>query len=333
MRKVILLFVGLVALVACDSRPKDVLSKSAMEQVLYDYHLAQGMITNLPSDKRREMADSYIKAVYEKHGITEAQFDSSMVWYSRHTKDMKDIYDNLYQRYKSVDEEMKLKSGSSEMGYFFAENGDTTNIWNGEKLLVLRNGELFNRECFTIKADTSFRKKDRFVLLSNACFIKENKDDRDCSLVVSLSMQYKDGKTVGSTRNVSYPGSQQLTIEAIEDKDIESVSIFFYYNGKSDMRNMSVIDNIALYRIHTQKKEAVVDSLQTDTLAADSVAKADSLAKVRPVVVADTTVHERLNPEELREQTKGDRRINIKSRPDVIRPNSVGPTRRKKINK
>lgn len=118
MRRIIFLFVCLITFVSCDNRPKDVLSKSAMEQVLYDYHLAQGMITNLPSDKRRELADSYIEAVYEKNGITEAQFDSSMVWYSRHTKDMKDIYDNLYRRYKSADEEMKLRSGSSEMGYF-----------------------------------------------------------------------------------------------------------------------------------------------------------------------------------------------------------------------
>lgn len=326
MRKIILLFVCLIAFMSCDNRPKDVLSKSAMEQVLYDYHLAQGMITNLPTDKRREMADSYIKAVYEKNGITEAQFDSSMVWYSRHTKDMKDIYDNLYQRYKSADEEMKLKTGSSEMGYFFTESGDTTNIWNGDKLIILRHGELFNRENFTFKTDTSFRKKDRFVLLTNVGFIKENKDDRDCSLTISLSLRYKDGKSVGTVRRLYYPGNQQLTIEAIKNEDIESVNIFFYYNGKPDMRNMSMIDNIALYRIHTQKKETVIDSLSTDTVAVDSI------ANIKPVMVTDT-LHERLNPEELREQTKGDRRINIKSRPDVIRPNSVGPTRRKRPNK
>ncbi len=323
MRKIILSITLLVVLWACDERPKDVLSKSKMEQVLYDYHLAQGMIVNLSPDRRKTEAEAYIDAVYEKHGITEAQFDSSMVWYSRHTKEMKDIYDHLHERYKQLDEDMKLKSGSNEIGYAFTEGGDTANIWNGDGLLVLRHGELSNRESFTIKADTSFRRNDRFILFANICFVKENKDDRDCSQVAGLSLRYKDGKSVGTVRQIFYPGSQQLSIEAIKDEDIEEVNIFFYYNGKTDMRNISVVNNIALYRIHTRKKEEPADSVNADSI------RVDSMEMRKPVVVADT-LHERLTPEELRKQNRSDKKIVIKSRPDVIRHNTVGPVRRRK---
>ena len=143
------------SIVSCENRPKEVLSRSEMEDVLYDYHIMQGLIEQLPAEERLGKAQDYINAVYLKHGITEAQFDTSVTYYNRHPKDLYKIYKSLEQRYTAANEEMQLVNGNNDMMAIYATGGDTTNLWNSKRLLLLRSREFVNRESFTIHADTT----------------------------------------------------------------------------------------------------------------------------------------------------------------------------------
>lgn len=312
---VTILFMLLMA--ACDDRPEDVLSRRKMEDVLYDYHLMQGIIDELPADEREEKAQDYINAVFEKYGITEAQFESSIAYYNRHTKELHKIYNNLKDRYTAVNEEIQLVNGNNDMMAIFATGGDTTNLWNSAKLLTLRNKELLNKESFTIHADTSFRRQDQFILTLVPLFIKESRNDYDVSLYVGLSVLYTNGKHIGTTRNINSNGLQQLTLQTSKDEDIKSITGFFYYKGKKSTRNFCLIDNISLIRMHekeTEKVEEVVDSVKTDSVTTDTLPK---------------PVERRLSPEEIRQQNKSGEHINIQAAPSVRTPNKIGPRRRK----
>ena len=75
---------------SCEEKPEGLLSKREMEEVLYDYHIAQYMASNLSFDERYK-SHLYVEAVFEKHGITEAQFDSSLVYYNRHIDEISDM--------------------------------------------------------------------------------------------------------------------------------------------------------------------------------------------------------------------------------------------------
>ena len=304
-------------LMACDDRPKDVLSRGKMEDVLYDYHIMQGIIDELPSEEREAKAQDYINAVFEKHGITEAQFDSSIVYYNRHTKDLHKIYSNLKERYSTVNDEIQLVNGNNDMMAVFATGGDTTNLWNSAKLLALRNKDLLNRESFTIQADTSFRRQDQFILTLNPLFIRENQGDYDIQLHVGLSILYASGKHAGMTRMLNTSGIQQLTLQTSPDEDIKTVTGFFYYKGKKATRNLCLIDNISLVRMHQKEPEQPVqtDSVKTDSLATDTLNK---------------PIERRLSPEELRQMNKSNEHINIQRAPSVRTPNSIGPRRRKR---
>ena len=304
-------------LMACDDRPKDVLSRGKMEDVLYDYHIMQGIIDELPSEEREAKAQDYINAVFEKHGITEAQFDSSIVYYNRHTKDLHKIYSNLKERYSTVNDEIQLVNGNNDMMAVFATGGDTTNLWNSAKLLALRNKDLLNRESFTIKADTSFRRQDQFILTLNPLFIRENQGDYDIQLHVGLSILYASGKHAGMTRMLNTSGIQQLTLQTSPDEDIKTITGFFYYRGKKTTRNLCLIDNISLVRMHQKEPEQPVqtDSVKTDSLATDTLNK---------------PIERRLSPEELRQMNKSNEHINIQRAPSVRTPNSIGPRRRKR---
>ena len=62
----VLLFLILFA--ACDDHPQNVLSRGKMEDVLYDYHIMQGIVNDLPAEEREAKGQDYMNAVFEKHG-------------------------------------------------------------------------------------------------------------------------------------------------------------------------------------------------------------------------------------------------------------------------
>ena len=80
-------------------RPRGVLSNREMRNVLYDLHRADGAIQvagyNYSHDQ--EVA-AYYKNVLDKHGITQAQFDSSLVWYTDNPQIFNKIYPKVIER-------------------------------------------------------------------------------------------------------------------------------------------------------------------------------------------------------------------------------------------
>lgn len=310
---ILLLFV----LSACDDRPKDVLSRSDMEDVLYDYHLAQGLIEQLPDSEREKMSQEYINAVFMKHNITELQFDSSIIYYNRHTKDLSKIYDNLKERLADATDAIQLENGNNDMAAVFA-GGDTVNIWNTSPMFLLRPKELLCTESFSIVSDTAFHQHDEFIFTFSPVFMNEDQDDRSSVLHVGLSVIYKNGKTTSQTRQFSTIGKQQFSVKAAEDVDINKITGFFFYKGKETGRNYCVVSNISLVCMHTEKNEVPKEE-KKDSVNVDSV-KTDT---AKPEVI-----ERRLTPDEVRRENQTGNKLNIQSAPSVRTPNSYGPRRR-----
>lgn len=323
-------FISVLLFSSCEQRPDYVLSKSKMKQVLYDYHLAQAMIDRFGADDP-EKTRQYIDAVFANNGITEAEFDSSLIWYNAHAEDLRDIYESLKKRYTAENEKMQLSTGNSEMAAIITEGGDTTNLWHGASLLVLRDNDMLNKETFTIKADTSFRPHDRFIMLANVHFMRSDNNDRTTHVTCGLTVRDAAGQTMGQTQQTSLTGSVKLDLTHRGNKAPASISGFFYYEGSDKIRNFCMIDNIQLVRMHTS--QSVADTTSVMSEEARRQAHIDSIN-------ADTSRLRhgpRLSPEQLRRQTQDvirqnaptNTRIKIKAAPDVRTPNSVGPTRRK----
>ena len=81
-------------------RPDTVLPDAKLEAVLYDYHIAKSMSEQVPYDEGYKRV-LYLESVFRKHGITEAQFDTSMVWLARHPETLRDIYERVNERLKA----------------------------------------------------------------------------------------------------------------------------------------------------------------------------------------------------------------------------------------
>ena len=89
------------SLTACKvKRPETVLPDAKMENVLYDYHIAKAMGEEVPYNESYKRV-LYIESVFKKYGITQADFDSSMVWFARNPEVLTKIYEKVNVRLKA----------------------------------------------------------------------------------------------------------------------------------------------------------------------------------------------------------------------------------------
>ena len=95
--KILCFIFACMSMIAC--RPRDVLSNSKMRDVLYDLHRMDGAIQTAGYNygHNQELA-AYSQSVLDKHGITQAEFDSSLVWFTDNPQIFNKIYPKVIAR-------------------------------------------------------------------------------------------------------------------------------------------------------------------------------------------------------------------------------------------
>ena len=90
-------------------RPKGILHSWEMRSLLYDLHRTDALLQisgkQYESD---EVRDLYYAGVLERHGVTQAQFDSSLVWYTAHPQLFDKIYPKVIARMRADEQEFAL---------------------------------------------------------------------------------------------------------------------------------------------------------------------------------------------------------------------------------
>ena len=96
-RKWFVIVCVLLAVVGC--RPRGVLSNKEMRDVLYDLHRLDGALQTVGYNygHTQEVA-AYYKSVLDEHGITQAEFDSSLVWFTDNPQIFNKIYPKVIAR-------------------------------------------------------------------------------------------------------------------------------------------------------------------------------------------------------------------------------------------
>ncbi|MDH8701656.1 hypothetical protein M2138_001005 [Dysgonomonadaceae bacterium PH5-43] len=98
---IILLLIVACIVSACNSRPFDVLSEQQMEDILYDIYIAESTIKSNHSIFTADtlLKVEFLQSIFNKHNTTEAEFDSSLVWYNANLDVFLKINDKLTERY------------------------------------------------------------------------------------------------------------------------------------------------------------------------------------------------------------------------------------------
>ena len=295
MKKLMICLVAVMALLFCvssckPSLPSGVLSKGKMTDILYDYHLALAM-AHMDDNGDKGQSLAYREAVLRKHDVTSAEFDSSMVYYMRHTELLEDVYKDLTDRYNN---EITAMGGSAKEGGEFANlsaTGDTANVWNLAASMVFMPVKPFNSTSFNIKVDSTFHKGDRLMLDFDAQFIYQ---DGMRNGVAMLAVQF--GNDSIAQRTIMIQSTQHYSVE-LSDADslgIKSVKGYFMLmnddngTGVSSQTTLKLmfLEHIKLIRMHPLKPVAApagsAASASSDSLRKDSASSASSSSGEKP---------------------------------------------------
>lgn len=249
----ILLVGGLAVLCSCKpSIPRDVIDPDDMEDILYDYHLADAA-ASLNSDSTRSYnARLYQLAVLKKHGVTEAEFDSSMVYYTRHTEKLYAIYEKLAKRMGAVPES---KTADDGLNRYSLETGEAANVWNGERCYAFIPTAPFNKHTFIIPVDSSYHKGDRIILEFDAQFLYQD-GVRDGIAIINTKLS--NDSVI--TRTMHMSSSMHYSLEVFDDKmlGIKDIRGLFYLNRDRNATvtttKVMVLNHIRLMRLHEEEK-------------------------------------------------------------------------------
>lgn len=288
----ILLFGTVFTVVSCGKQiPDDIIQPSAMEELLYDYHLALTMGNDLNYSERYKR-ESYKNYVFKKHGVTEAEFDSSMVWYTRNTKELTDIYKNLQKRYEMAEEQMKSELNKRSGQISVSLSGDSVDVWSDRNLYWLTTSPLTNRLMFDLKADTTFHNKDILVLEADYSFLAYEKNT--AKAVVSMKITFDNDSTLAMSKVIEKSGKEQLVLQPDSAYKYKSISGFVYYSNPDSTDATVLINNIKLlrYREGSFSSDAAGKPVEVSDKASQNQENDKPESKEQEVRVSDRKVRD-----------------------------------------
>lgn len=251
MKYLAVLFLLALSFIGCKpSVPSAYIQPGEIEDILYEYHLAEGIRVHNNEGGDTLSLLSYKANILKKHGYTVAEFDSSMLYYTRHTKLLSDIYVSLADRLNK--ESVAQGSTVNELNRYgnISSSSDTTDIWSGERAFVISPYRATNQYYFEEKVDTSFHKGDLLMLDFDTQFIYQD-GLRDA--IVVLAVTFTNDSIATQTIHASSSSHYQLQI-GDDEQGIKRIRGYFMLGSNGDMSTttlkMLIVSNISFIRMH-----------------------------------------------------------------------------------
>ena len=255
----------LALLVSCKAKvPEDVIERGTMENLLYDYHLAQSLAKG-----EKDSVDYHIRlytdAVFRKYGVNEDKFNHSMEWYTRNSEELFTIYKQLDKRFAEA------RTAGIVQGNIYASmtaEGDTMNIWRGKDFYLLTNAWNTHID-FQQAADSTFRKGDKFMWqFKTNWYYREGQKNA----IAVLALVYENDSVASTTQTLYSTGKQEIYITA-GHRPVKSIEGFVYLTSPwSELPRIMTISEPVLVKFARSEKPALK---MRDVLAADSAAAAE----------------------------------------------------------
>ena len=265
----VLLLVGLLLSACKPSIPTEIIQPDDMEDLLYDYYVAQN-ITGESHDGYDYRAKYNNGLVFKKHGVTEAEFDSSLVYYYNHIEDLYKIYESVQARLSNEAIELGASVGDVERYMKRSLSGDTMDIWTVHRHHLLFPQPPYNIFQFVQKADTACRANDSYMMTFGSSFLVQSGSRSATAL---LSVVYENDSVL--TKSVSVPLSGTINLDipecGLRAKEFRG---YFYMPERQGADNASdmclyMADHIQLMRFHhpdVEKKDSVSVEKEKDTV-------------------------------------------------------------------
>ena len=245
--------------ISCQNdQPSDVLPKSKMQSLLYDYALAKAMGAS-HKDSTMFYSEYYVALALKKHNVTRAQMDSSLAYYCTRAEDLHEIYLNIGKRMERgfVGQEARVKrlgsrdnsqgsrvkgEGSSKPHDLMTDaSGDTLYLWQGPGAFMLHSTLNTHVEFTQTITDSVINRGDELRLTFTPVQICRSSDKGQESAVqhspaegyAVLAMKFASDTTVTVKHRFFMSGRQDLSTTVPLD-NLKEVRGFFYQSSRTD---------------------------------------------------------------------------------------------------
>lgn len=225
-RVILVAWWAVVLFSACSHTPEGVLSEKKMRDVLVDMQMAETIINEDPyTYSSFEKKNALFQSVFQKHRLTQAEYDSSLMWYGRNI----DIYMRVYDMaMEEVDERIK-DLGDVKAEAFDAFDADSIDLWVDKKYYVFSSKAVSNLLVFDLNPSEPYPADSRFVWEMQLWGLAMDKNQL---LEVNLRAEQMDTTLMEKTE-ISHDGFHRLTLHGLSDRPINRV--YGYIRMKSSL--------------------------------------------------------------------------------------------------
>lgn len=265
------------SLLSCDRTPGGVLSVSEMADLIVDLQLAEAYIESHMQDFTDDSSKMVVKqSIFKKYGITQQEYDSSLVWYAHNMDSYIKAHDKAVGKLQSMQQkaikdkdkgdigqarELTMGSaGSSANGAMpprsrqkknpslkklgFHTKGDSADLWNAPRCYMLAPGAKRGFITFDVSPDVHKQPGDRYQL---AYKLARGGNE----FKVSLNIDYTDGATAQITRGTNSDGWVAIDIQSDTARQVRRVYGYVSYDIKPGQT--AYVDSLMLLRTHLSK--------------------------------------------------------------------------------
>lgn len=232
MRKIWLpVAVALVVLIpsGCSDRPKDVLSEGDMVDLLADMELADAYVMGRSAFSEDSMRRLLHESVLERHGVTNAQMDSSLQWYGANLDVYVEMQDKVAARLRRQASRLLPDIGGADAG-----------LWTLPRMMRVSPLSPDDGLIFSL-APSGLQPGD--ILELSGVILQPSSGVKSL-----LGVEYSDGTAGYATRDLSMGSERRFTAELQTDSLKEVRRIFGTIRATDDNFGRLLIDSLAMQR-------------------------------------------------------------------------------------
>lgn len=234
-------------LAACSKVPDGILSEKKMQSVLTDMLLAEAMVNvDYNTYKSDTMKLALYESVFRKHDITQAVYDSSLVWYGRNL----DIYMEVYNRVLADLNKWVNNLGDVQADAAPVSNRDSVDIWPRRSYMALFPASVFNGVTFDIRPETNYSSGSCFVLGMRVWGLNNNMAYKP---EVRLSADQGD-TTLTVNSKITKDGYHETILKTMPTKKVKRIFGYIRMDNTDTAYYKVYIDSLSLIKYNYGKE-------------------------------------------------------------------------------
>ena len=245
-------------LVACSKVPDGILSEKKMQAVQTDVSLAEAMIHLNPTDYPDQAhKEALFRSIFQKHGISQAEYDSSLIWYGKRL----DIYIKVTDRIIADLNSRQKALGDIQASAAPVTKKDSVDIWPRRTAVRFEPNGIFNGVTFDIKPETNYSSGSSFVLVMHVWGVTQEMKQTP---VIRISAMQGDTIVTVNDR-IRRDGYHETVLKTIPTKQINRVYGYILMHNTDSSYYKVYLDSLNLMKYNYGRlTDTAKDSLQLD---------------------------------------------------------------------